>query len=119
MPEHGYIVRESLEVIQQALDLIFGRFSAIDSARAFIRNDENRTILDAIYLRMQMISQKIDRIEHAKPEFFKEHHIDVTNLKSINRHIELNYDELDYELIFDICKNVLPQFQKELKTIQL
>lgn len=119
MPEKNYIVQESLDVILKALELIFKRFSSIDSATAFVRNEENYTLLDAIYMRMQMIARKIERIESVEPYLFENHNIDISHIRLLDTHIELNYDELDYELIFDICKNVLPQFQRELKTIQL
>ena len=118
MPK-DYVIRESIDVLLQALELIDQRFRAIITGDGFLKTEDQQTLVDAIYLRLQIVSQKIDRIESVYPDFFSERSIDVNDLRKIDKHIELNYEELDRELIFDICINIIPAFHKKLILINL
>ncbi|MCW8800897.1 MAG: DUF86 domain-containing protein [Desulfobacter sp.] len=39
------------------------------------------------------------------------------NIRLISESIDLDYEKVDHEIIFDICQNHLPQLQKTIQSM--
>ncbi|MBK8555505.1 MAG: hypothetical protein IPL65_06895 [Lewinellaceae bacterium] len=113
MPEH-LIVRDSLAIILEAISLIQERVADIQQPIDFVRSKNGRLVADAVMLRLQIISQKISRIEQVVPGLLLRHHIDPRKAIPTAYLLEMHYDEIDYELLFDFCKTELPVIQTHL-----
>jgi hypothetical protein len=118
MPEPGVVVRDALAIIFEAFDLIDERMEDIRHADDFVRTKDGRLLADGIMMRLQIVSQKIDRIQQVAPELLQEAGIDPRSTIPTPILLELHYDELDYELLYDFCRRVLPEIRERLEGLR-
>lgn len=110
------IIHDRLHLIIENCHLIIGRTQFIAKASDFIANDENTILLDAIAMRLQVIGEHVKKIEHINPEYFRTIiHIDPTPIIRFRDFISHHYEKTDYEIIFDICKNEIPQLLHKIE----
>lgn len=108
------------ELILEHLKVCEKRFSEINSPTDFVSSDYGNTLLDAIAVRLQAVGENLKRLlKHSS--LLKEKYPDLEwdNIIQFRDFISHHYEKLDYEIIFDICENDLPQLintiQKELE----
>jgi uncharacterized protein with HEPN domain len=102
----------SFEDIQDCIGLVKKRFENIKSAEEFLEDEEGLTKLDAISLRLQVIGESVKNVEKRDKEFFKNYSaINWREIMKLRDLISHHYYELDYEIVFDICKNEIPKLE--------
>ncbi|MBT7259862.1 MAG: DUF86 domain-containing protein [Desulfobacula sp.] len=110
------VIFENLQLISESLDLITKRFSKIKQPDDFVVNDSGILVLDAIAMRLQVVGEllkKIDKINNSFLDNYKEITWDkIMRLRDIVSH---HYEQVDHEIIYDICKNHLPKLRKTIQ----
>ena len=113
---HDEVIFENLKLISGSLDLINERFSKINQPNDFVSNDNGILVLDAIAMRLQVIGEllkKIDKINNSFLEKYNEIPWDrIMRLRDIVSH---HYEQVDNEIIFDICQNHLPKLRTTIQ----
>lgn len=92
--------------------MIEQRFLQVNDPGDFVRNAEGVLILDSICMRLQSIGElvkKIDKIERTVLLGFPE--IEWTNIMKLRDIISHHYEQVDYEIIYDICLNEIPRLK--------
>ena len=113
---HDEVIFENLKLISESLDLITKRFSKINQPDDFVANDSGILVLDAIAMRLQVVGEllkKIDKINNSFLEKYNEIPWDrIMRLRDIVSH---HYEQVDNEIIFDICQNHLPKLRTTIQ----
>lgn len=107
---HKDLVNDNLKLIIESIKLIEQRFSQIKEADDFVRSAEGVMILDSICMRLQGIGElvkKIDKIDRKLLLGFQE--IEWINIMRLRDIISHHYEQVDYEIIYDICQNQIPR----------
>ena len=116
MPESNLL--DNFELIDDSIKTIIDRFKPIKSSEDFIKDENGKTLLDAISLRLQVIGEILKRIEKADAAILEKHaEIQWQQIMRLRDFISHHYDLLDYEIIFDICKEKIPQLEKTVAQI--
>lgn len=98
------------EVILEHLIVCEKRFSNIKTSTDFVNSDYGNILLDAIAVRLQAVGENLKRLlKHSSR--LKENYpeIEWDNIILFRDFISHHYEKLDYEIIFDICENDVPQ----------
>ena len=95
----------TFELIQEHIRVCEQRFQGINIASDFTATTQGQLILDAICMRLQTLSDLVKRHVKHNPEFpFKYPEIDWVRIIRFRDFISHHYEELDFEVIFGICK---------------
>jgi len=107
----------SLETILDHILVCNKRFSEIHNPSDFISTDNGKTLLDAIVTRLQAIGENLKNI-FRKHNLLEENYPDVEWNKIIRFRdfISHHYEMLDYEIVYEICKDYLPRLEIVIKT---
>ena len=118
MSDELYVYK--LEIILDHIHVVQKRFINISTPSDFVATEEGRILLDAIVTRLQAIGENCKSIITKKS-------LNTTNYPEIQwdkiirfrDFISHHYEMLDYEIVFEICKNYIPvleiTFQNELQ----
>ena len=110
MPDE--IILENLHLILESLELIDTRFSKINNPDDFVSNDNGVLILDAIAMRLQVVGELLKKIDKKDKSLLQAHpEINWRNIMRLRDIVSHHYEKVDHEIIFDICKNNLPELQ--------
>ena len=114
MPEE--VIIENLHLISESLDLITKRFSNIKKPGDFVSNDNGILILDSIAMRLQVIGELLKKIDKINNSFLKRYNeIPWNKIMKLRDIVSHHYEQVDNEIIFDICKNHLPRLKKTIQ----
>jgi len=69
-------------------------------------------------MRLQQISETIKKIHKEAPDLLTSVGVDVKAIIRFRDFILHHYDEADYEVLFDICKNSIPVLKRQLLQLQ-
>lgn len=109
---------DNFELIEDSIKIIIERFKPIQTPADFVKDENGKTLLDAISLRLQVIGEILKRIEKAEASILEKHaEIEWQQIMRLRDFISHHYDLLDYEIIFDICKEKIPQLEKTVVQI--
>ncbi len=109
---------DNFELIEDSIKIIIERFKPIQTPTDFVKDENGKTLLDAISLRLQVIGEILKRIEKAEASILEKHaEIEWQQIMRLRDFISHHYDLLDYEIIFDICKEKIPQLEKTVVQI--
>ena len=112
------IIRDNLQIILESIVLIEKRFSKINSADDFVSSADGVLILDAIAMRLQVVGEllkKINKMDKSILENYPE--IEWDNIMRLRDIVSHHYEKVDYEIIFDICKNHIPRLKSTIHEI--
>jgi len=110
------IILENLQLISDSLDLIYKRFLSIKKPEDFVLDDNGVLILDAIAMRLQVVGELLKKIDKENGSFLKGYdEINWDNIMRLRDIVSHHYEKVDHEIIFDICKNHLPQLRKTIQ----
>ena len=112
---------ELIEYILLSIDLIEERFSCIETGDDFLDTHTGLEKLDAISMRLQSIGEAIKNILKREPEVLlreKESHY-WSNIIKFREVISHHYIDIDAEIVFEICKDDLPELKNAMKNINL
>lgn len=103
------------DFVLENIEIVLDRFSTIRNANDFVANKNNKVLLDAIVIRLQVIGENIKKIDKVDPLLFKSHsEIEWDKIINFRDLISHHYDMLDHEIVFDICSNDLAPLKKAI-----
>lgn len=109
---HNLDVKLNLEIILKHILVCKKRFNLIKTHEDFVSTEQGSILLDSIVIRLQAIGELMKKISQKKPELFNSYpEINWKNIIRFRDFISHHYDMLDYEIVFEICKNNLPQIE--------
>lgn len=114
MSEELYIYK--LEIILDHLFVVEKRFSKIETPSDFVTTEEGRILLDSIVTRLQAIGENCKSIINKNwliPSDYPE--ISWDKIIRFRDFIAHHYEMLDYEIVFEICKNYIPNLEVVIK----
>jgi uncharacterized protein with HEPN domain len=112
------ILSDNLRGILDSIELIIIRFSNVHEADDFVNNTDGSLLLDSICMRLQIIGELVKKIYKNNPEIFSAFpQIEWSNIMKLRDIISHHYEHVDYELIYDICKNHIPPLKKIIQQI--
>lgn len=111
------VYQYSLETILDHITVCNKRFFEILNPTDFVSTDYGRTLLDAIVTRLQAIGENLKNTS-------RKHNLLQTNYPEIEWNkiirfrdfISHHYEMLDYEIVYEICKDYLPRLEIVIKT---
>lgn len=110
-------LRNSLQFIQESLAMIQDRMRGIQRPEDFVGSSTGMLLLDGIAMRLQAISEKIKQIEKSSPGVFLSVGIDPQPIIRFRDFISHHYEEADYEILFDVCRNHLPFLEEKVQEL--
>jgi len=94
------------------------RFSKIKAAKEFVSTPEGIILLDAITMRLQVIGESVKRIQKINPGFLDKYpEVEWNKIARLRDLVSHHYEQVDHEIIFDICKNHVPILEQTLQKI--
>jgi uncharacterized protein with HEPN domain len=108
-----------LELILDSIGLIEGRFLDIRSPDAFVHSMSGMTLLDAISMRLQVIGESVRKIQKQAPSILQHYAgIDWDKIARFRDFVSHHYDQIDHEIVYDICKIHIPKLKKTVEKIR-
>ena len=108
MPDDALL--DILDMMQASVRLVAHRFERIETPDNFCSSAEGTTLLDAIAMRLQVVGESVKQIQKRDPAFlatYPEIHWDkMARFRDLVSH---HYENVDHEIVYDICKNHIPQ----------
>lgn len=116
MPDERII--ENLQSIIESVDLIQTRFSKISKSDNFVLSPDGVLLLDSISMRLQVIGELLKKIHSLDSTFLEQYPaVKWSNIMKMRDLISHHYNQVDHEIIYDICKNHIPGLEKTIKAI--
>ncbi|MCG6154071.1 DUF86 domain-containing protein [Leptospira bandrabouensis] len=111
-------INERIEFILESILLIENRFLKIKFPDDLISSNDGITILDSIAMRLQAIGDNIKSIYKLDNQFLQKFpDIEWEKIMKMRDIISHHYEGLDHEIIFNICKNKIPELKISLTSI--
>jgi uncharacterized protein with HEPN domain len=112
------IISENFRIIVESIELIEKRFIKIESADDFVSSEDGILILDAVSMRLQIIGELLKKIDKIDSYLFKKYsEIEWEKIMRLRDIISHHYEMIDHEIIYDICKNHIPQVKVAVEII--
>ncbi len=112
------IIQNMFLDIKESLDLISKRFHKIESEADFLLSDEGLEKLDSISMRLQVVGETLKKLYKIdKNTLAKHNEIEWKKIIGLRDIISHNYFDIDAEIIFDICKNHIPNLELTVNKI--
>lgn len=109
---------DNLEMIAESIELIEQRFKGIGEAEDFVNNFVGVEILDSICMRLQIIGELTKKIDKMHPKLLNNYpDVEWPNIMKLRDIISHHYEQIDYEIIFDICRNHVPLLKQMISKI--
>ena len=107
---------DNLRLISQSLELINQRFANIAQPYAFVSTENGLLVLAAIAMRLQVIGELLKKIDKIDSSFLKAYtEINWYNIMRLRDIVSHHYEKMDHEIIYDICKNHLPELAQTVQ----
>ncbi len=110
-------LQQRIELVLRVIGIIEKRMRKIHTADDFVADDDGLTMMDAVAMRLQQISETVKKIDKAAPDLLPSAGVDVKSIIRFRDFISHHYDEADYEVLFDICKIAIPELKMQLLKI--
>lgn len=118
MPEESTI--ENLKDIIKSIYLIQERFAAISRPDDFVLSPDGMLLLDSISMRLQIVGELMKKTNKTDPDIFDKYpDIEWSNIMKMRDLISHHYNQIDHEIIYDICKNNLSGLKTAIEAIFL
>ena len=113
---HEFVI-DKCELIEESIRLVEVYTKNILRPSDFNNSEENLIRLDASMMRLQSIGENIKKIWKLEPDFFdKILSFDTNNIIRFRDFISHHYEKLDTEIVFEICKNDIPDLKQRIQT---
>ena len=104
--------------IEASIDMVLARTKEIKNATDLVANANGVLLLDSISMRLQFIGESLKRVEkHDKEFLYSYHEVEWEKIINLRDFISHHYEMLNHQIIFDICKNHIPQLKKVVTQI--
>lgn len=108
-----------LSMIFDSVTRVQERFSHIQKPEDFVLTPWGVTMLDAISMRLQVIGESIKQIQKGDPSFLNDYpEIDWGKIAKFRDLVSHHYDDVDYEIVYDICKMHIPKLRNVIMKMQ-
>lgn len=100
--------------ILESIDIVLKRTESILTPQDFLKDDDAIILFDSVLMRLQAIGEMLKSLSSKA-------NIDSENIRGairLREKISHHYLDLDAELIFDICKNNIPNLKAELESLK-
>jgi uncharacterized protein with HEPN domain len=106
--------------IQEGIRRIERRFSGIDTAYDFIRDDDGLDRLDAIAMMLVAIGENTQQLDKfIDPKLFDQYpDIDWSGIKGLRNILAHNYFSIDAEEIYRLCSNEIEPFKNAIERLR-
>jgi uncharacterized protein with HEPN domain len=109
---------DTLEGIYESILLIEERFANIKAADDFVLSSQGVLTLDSIAMRLQVIGELVKKIEKTDGSFYEKYpEVKWAMIARLRDIISHHYDTIDHEIIYDICKNHIPELKDTVSPI--
>jgi uncharacterized protein with HEPN domain len=97
-------------MMKASVRLVQNRFGQIEAPDDFCMSAEGATLLDAIAMRLQVIGESVKQIHKMNPVFLDAYsEIQWDKIARFRDLVSHHYENVDYEIVYDICNNHIPQ----------
>jgi uncharacterized protein with HEPN domain len=101
---------DMLELISESVRLVQDRFAHIKTPEEFCTSSEGTTLLDAITMRLQVVGESVKQIQKLDAAYLDDYReIQWDKIARFRDLVSHHYENVDYEIVYDICKNHIPQ----------
>jgi len=108
MPEEELL--DILATIKESIRLVQDRFDHIEKPEDFCTSSEGTTLLDAIAMRLQVIGESVKQTQKLDAAFLDTYReIQWDKIARFRDLVSHHYENVDHEIVYDICKNHIPQ----------
>jgi len=108
-----------LNLMIQSVHLVQERFDEISEADDFILSDHGTTLLDAISMRLQVVGESVKRIQKIDESILMPYtKVEWDKIAKFRDLVSHHYENIDHEIVFDICKSHIPDLQVTLNQIK-
>jgi len=112
------LLMENLGRIIDSIELIATRFTEIAKADDFVLGTNGVLLLDSTCMRLQVIGELLKKINRLNPSLFDEYpQIEWPNIMKLRDIISHHYENVDHEIVYDICKNHIPSLKRVVQQI--
>lgn len=113
-------IADYLDLMLESIDLIENRFSKIRSPEDFVQSTEGVILLDAISMRLQVIGESVRKTQKADPSFLDSYSsVEWDKIARFRDLVSHHYEQVDHEIVYDICQVHIPKLKYALQKIQL
>lgn len=99
-------IAEYSDIILQSIALIKKRFQVIKSPDDFVSSPEGILILDGICMRLQLIGETVKKMDKCQKNVLEAYsEVNWRNIIKMRELISHHYNQIDPEIIYDICDN--------------
>ncbi|TGM62958.1 DUF86 domain-containing protein [Leptospira meyeri] len=111
-------ITERFEFILESILLIENRFLKIKFPDDLINSQDGITILDSVAMRLQAIGDSVKSVVKLDSQFLNKFpEIEWEKIMKMRDVISHHYEGLDHEIIFNICKNKIPELKISINSI--
>jgi uncharacterized protein with HEPN domain len=112
-------IADYIDFMLESIELIENRLLKIELPEEFVQSSEGITILDAISMRLQVIGETVRKIQKAEPSFWDNYlEVEWDKIARFRDFVSHHYNQVDHEIIFDICKAHIPKLKVILQKIR-
>ena len=117
---HEQEIADCLDLMLDSIKLIDSRFLKVKSPGEFVQSSEGVTLLDAIAMRLQVIGESVRKIQKMDPSFFDSYSdVEWNKIARFRDLVSHHYDQVDHEIVYDICKVHIPNLKFTLQKVQI
>ena len=116
---HEEEITDYLDMMLDSIKLIEIRFQKIHQPSEFVRSGDGITLLDAISMRLQVIGESVRKIQKISPSFLAlNSDVEWDKIARFRDLVSHHYQNIDHEIVYDICKEHLPRLEEALQKIR-
>lgn len=113
------LLDDILADIEEFIEIVLTRTENIRCADDFISDDNAIILFDSVLMRLQAIGELFKSAESRYKECFETYkNDDIVGIIKLRDIISHHYIDLDADIIFDICKNHLPNLIDRIQEIR-
>ena len=115
---HEREIADYIDLMLESIELIESRFLKIRLPEEFVQSSEGITFLDAISMRLQVIGELVRKIQKVEPSFLNQYsEVEWNKIARFRDLVSHHYNQVDHEIVFDICKVHIPTLKLTLQRI--
>jgi uncharacterized protein with HEPN domain len=112
-------IADYIDFMLESIELIETRLLKIELPEEFVQSSEGITILDAISMRLQVIGETVRKIQKTEPSFLENYlEVEWDKIARFRDFVSHHYNQVDHEILFDICKVHIPKLKTILQKIR-
>jgi uncharacterized protein with HEPN domain len=112
-------IADYLDLMLESIQLIESRFTKIRIPDEFVQSADGTTLLDAISMRLQVIGEAVRKIQKMNPTFLDPYPgVEWDKIARFRDLVSHHYQQVDYEIVYDICKTHMPRLKDTLYEIR-